>query len=129
MADGDERTARDGISRRDFLDGVAITAAGLAAAAASPTLTGAEAAVTSAHDRWWPEPPKLPPGYYPPTQTGLKGQPDNVLEKIYRIDGRPDVRAAAAAPVCFGEAAAAANPAAVIATPSRKSRRVMPSRA
>ena len=92
MADGD---ARDGITRRDFLDGVAITAAGLAAAAASPNLTGAEAAVKSAHDRWWPEPPKLPPGYYPPTGTGIKGQPDNVLEKIYRIDGWPNVRAAA----------------------------------
>ena len=92
MADGE---ARDGITRRDFLDGVAITAAGLAAAAASPNLTGAEAAVKSAHDRWWPEPPKLPPGYYPPTGTGIKGQPDNVLEKIYRIDGWPNVRAAA----------------------------------
>ena len=48
MADGD---ARDGITRRDFLDGVAITAAGLAAAAASPNLTGAEAAVSRAAGR------------------------------------------------------------------------------
>ena len=38
---GDERK----ITRRDFLDGVAISAAGLAAAAASPSLTGAEAAL------------------------------------------------------------------------------------
>ena len=92
MADGD---ARDGITRRDFLDGMAITAAGLAAAAAAPNLTGAEAAVKSGHDRWWPQPPKLPPGYYPPTGTGIKGQPDRVLDGIYRIDGWPNVRAAA----------------------------------
>jgi hypothetical protein len=39
--------AEDGITRRDFLDGVAITAAGLAAAAAAPHLTGAEAALAS----------------------------------------------------------------------------------
>src|SRR3954451_467655 len=97
MADAD-RTAKDGISRRDFLDGVAITAAGLAAAAASPHLTGAEAAVKAGHD-WWhgqPKPPTLPPGYYPPAATGLTGQPDSVIEKLSRIDGRPDPDAAAA---------------------------------
>jgi spermidine dehydrogenase len=92
-ADGSE--PKDGISRRDFLDGVAISAAGLAAAAASPYLTGAEAAVASAHDRWR-QPPSLPPGYYPPVATGLTGQPDDVVEQIYRIDGRPDADAAAA---------------------------------
>ena len=37
----------DGITRRDFLDGVAITAAGLAAAAAAPHLSGAEALAAS----------------------------------------------------------------------------------
>jgi spermidine dehydrogenase len=89
------QTGKDGISRRDFLDGVAITAAGLAAAAASPYLTGAEAAVQSARD-WSPKPPTLPPGYYPPTSTGLTGEPDSVIEKIYRIDGRPNADAAAA---------------------------------
>ena len=38
-----KRRDGDGITRRDFLDGVAVTAAGLAAAAASPHLIGAEA--------------------------------------------------------------------------------------
>ena len=53
----------DGITRRDFLDGVAITAAGLAAAAAAPHLSGAEAlAASRGHG-----PPPLPKGYYPPT--------------------------------------------------------------
>ena len=49
MTDGDHAQAgpNDGITRRDFLDGVAITAAGLAAAAAAPYLTGAEAALAA----------------------------------------------------------------------------------
>jgi len=85
---------QDGISRRDFLDGVAISAAGLAAAAAAPHLTGAEAALAAAHGGR-PQPPTLPPGYYPPTATGLTGEPDHVIEKIYKIDGKPDADAAA----------------------------------
>ena len=63
---GDERK----ITRRDFLDGVAISAAGLAAAAAAPHLTGAEAR-RRGRERG------LPPGYYPPTVTGHQGQPDS----------------------------------------------------
>ena len=89
-SNGDARADKDGITRRDFLDGVAISAAGLAAAAAAPHLTGAEAALAS-HSR----PPGLPPGYNPPIVTGLKGQTDRVLAGIYRIDGKPDVKAAA----------------------------------
>ena len=85
---------QDGISRRDFLDGVAISAAGLAAAAAAPHLTGAEAALAATHGGR-PQPPTLPPGYYPPTATGLTGEPDHVIEKIYKIDGKPDADAAA----------------------------------
>jgi spermidine dehydrogenase len=78
----------DGITRRDFLDGVAITAGGLAAAAAAPHLSGAEAlAASRGHG---PQP--LPPGYFPPTVTGLKGQPDHVVEDIMRIDGPPNQR-------------------------------------
>ena len=69
---------RDGITRRDFLDGVAISAAGLAAAAAAPHLTGAEAAL-AAHGYKPPQP--LPPGYHPPTDTGLKGTPDDVVSQ------------------------------------------------
>jgi spermidine dehydrogenase len=70
------------ITRRDFLDGVAITAAGLAAASAVPGLTGAEAAfaASSAAD----------PDFYPPTATGLKGQPDAVLSQYMAIDGKPN---------------------------------------
>ena len=78
----------DGITRRDFLDGVAITAAGLAAAAAAPHLTGAEAlAASRGHS-----PSPLPRGYYPPTRTGLKGQSDDVVRDIMGIDGPPNQR-------------------------------------
>ena len=78
----------DGITRRDFLDGVAITAAGLAAAAAAPHLSGAEAlAASRGHG-----PRPLPPGYDPPTATGLKGQPDDVVRQIMKIDGPPNPR-------------------------------------
>jgi spermidine dehydrogenase len=81
----------DGITRRDFLDGVAITAAGLAAAAAAPDLTGAEAAARAAgHGNGGPGP--LPAGYYPPTRTGLKGQRDRFVRQIMRIDGPPNQR-------------------------------------
>jgi spermidine dehydrogenase len=76
---------RDGITRRDFLDGVAVGTAALAAAAATPSLTGAQAA---ALPRRAPAP--LPDGYYPPTTTGLRGIPDRVVEQIVRIDGLPD---------------------------------------
>ena len=41
----------DGITRRDFLDGVAIGAAGLAAAAAAPYLTGRTRRSTRASGR------------------------------------------------------------------------------
>jgi hypothetical protein len=32
----------------------------------------------------------LPPGYYPPTSTGLTGQPDHVISEILKIDGLPN---------------------------------------
>src|SRR4051794_35262874 len=76
--------AEDGISRRDFLDGVAITAAGLAAAAAAPHLTGAEAAIVAGREQ------HLPPGYYPPAETGIVGQTDRVVRRTMKIDGRPN---------------------------------------
>jgi spermidine dehydrogenase len=72
------------VTRRDFLDGVAIGAAGLAAAAASPSLTGAEAALRGRR--------ALPRGYYPPTATGITGEPDDVIRDVMRIDGRPNPR-------------------------------------
>ena len=83
---GDQLGRGDGITRRDFLDGVAISAAGLAAAAAAPHLTGAEAAAVAASERG------LPPGYYPPVETGLKGQPNRVIRQTMKIDGPPNPR-------------------------------------
>jgi spermidine dehydrogenase len=85
----DGRTGhREGITRREFLDGVAITAAGLAIAATKPWLTGAEAALAAESDGLLAG--GLPPGYYPPTSTGLVGQPDHVIRDILRIDGLPN---------------------------------------
>jgi spermidine dehydrogenase len=72
------------VTRRDFLDGVAIGAAGLAAAAAAPGLTGAEAKLLGSR--------ALPRGYYPPTATGITGEPDDVIRDVMRIDGRPNPR-------------------------------------
>lgn len=86
-----------GITRRQFLDGVAIGGAGLAFAAASPGMTGAEAA--SLARRGGPLP--LPAGYYPPTSTGITGEPDPVVQRVIRIDGLPqptDVHSAAGGP-------------------------------
>src|SRR4051812_4367652 len=72
--------AEDGITRRDFLDGVAITAAGLAAAAAAPHLTGAEAALKSRRTA------------YPPSDIGIVGQRNKVIRDITAIDGLPNPR-------------------------------------
>ncbi|HEX5619538.1 MAG TPA: NAD(P)-binding protein [Solirubrobacteraceae bacterium] len=72
--------AEDRITRRDFLDGVAITAAGLAAAAAAPNLTGAEAALRS----------RSRTSSYPPTDTGIVGQRNAVIRDAVAIDGFPN---------------------------------------
>jgi spermidine dehydrogenase len=77
----ERREKKDGITRRDFLDGAAVSAAGLAAAAAFPGLTGAEA-MTKAGDAG------LPPGYYPPSFTDpFTGQPAQVIRRTIKIDG------------------------------------------
>lgn len=81
---GSDGAAGCGITRRDFLDGVAIGAAGLAAAAASPYLTGAEAALLGPGDHGH--------GGYPPSATGIVGQPDDVIRPTMTIDGRPNPR-------------------------------------
>ena len=65
---------------------MAITAAGLAAAAASPYLTGAEAALAAASGTKPPSSYTLPPGYYPPTSTGITGEPDNVVRDTMEFD-------------------------------------------
>jgi spermidine dehydrogenase len=77
-------STKDGITRRQFLDGVAITGAGLALAAADPWLTGAQAATLAAGGT------ALPDGCYPPTSTGLTGQPDHVITEILKIDSLPN---------------------------------------
>lgn len=86
----DGEVGADGIRRRDFLDGAAIGAAGLAIAAASPDMTGAEAALKAKTGRK-PKPPKpLPKNYYPPKYQSRKiGHPDQVVKRTMRIDGRP----------------------------------------
>jgi spermidine dehydrogenase len=96
--DGDDRPGRaraagekDGITRRDFLDGAAVSAAGLAAAAAFPGLTGAEA---MAHGHAGDAP--LPPGYYPPTFSDpYTGEPAQVIRRTIKIDGPAAVEAVA----------------------------------
>jgi spermidine dehydrogenase len=81
----EQREKKDGITRRDFLDGAAVTAAGLAAAAAAPGLTGSQAMAAAKIP-----PTELPRGYYPPTfvspNTGL---PDTVIDRTFKIDGPP----------------------------------------
>lgn len=77
-----------GITRRQFLDGVAISAVGLAIAAADPTMTGAQAATLSKHGA----PKGLPRGYYPPTSTGITGEPKPVISRVMKIDGWPNPR-------------------------------------
>jgi spermidine dehydrogenase len=73
--------ADDRITRRDFLDGVAITAAGLAAAAAAPHLSGAEALASSSHH-----------APYPPSDTGIVGQRNAVIRDTMAFDGLPNPR-------------------------------------
>lgn len=84
----DTTSRRRPVTRRQFLDGVAISSTGLAIAAASPTLTGAQAASLA---RGGHRPPPSPIAY-PPTSTGITGQPDDVIDGIVRIDGRPNPR-------------------------------------
>jgi spermidine dehydrogenase len=87
---GDSKGNGDGISRRDFLDGVAITAAGLAAAAAAPFMTGAEAAAAVVERGNVATTPPLPPGYDPDVFTGIKGTPDPLVADHMLIDGPPN---------------------------------------
>lgn len=82
----DTPSGRRPITRRQYLDGMAIGAAGLAAAAASPGLTGAQAATMSRPIAPLP----IAPGYYPPRSTGITGQPDSVIDGIVQIDGFPN---------------------------------------
>ena len=80
----DSRSKRSRVTRRQFLDGVAISGSGLAVAAAFPWMTGAQAASAGRAAGG------LPPGYYPPRSTGITGEPDDVIREIVKIDGLPD---------------------------------------
>ena len=82
----EEATPKRPVSRRQFLDGMAIGGAGLAFAAASPGITGAQAATLARAGSSSP----LPAGYYPPTSTGITGEPNRVIDGIMRLDGRPN---------------------------------------
>ena len=80
----ERREKKDGITRRDFLDGAAVTAGGLAAAAAFPGLTGSEAMAAAKGDD------PLPAGYYPPSFSDpYTGQSDQVIDRTIKIDGPP----------------------------------------
>ncbi|MGB8692201.1 MAG: NAD(P)-binding protein [Steroidobacteraceae bacterium] len=70
------------ISRRDFVQGVAIGSAGILAAAALPGCTqGAPALPPGAQDL---------PGYYPPSLTGLRGSHAGSFEAAHALrDGAP----------------------------------------
>src|SRR6266545_1301138 len=84
----ERREKKDGITRRDFLDGTAVTAAGLAVAAAAPHLTGAQAMAATKKPAGPPGP--LPAGYYPPTFGDPNtGEPDTVVQRTIKIDGPP----------------------------------------
>jgi spermidine dehydrogenase len=81
----ERREKKDGITRRDFLDGTAVTAAGLAMAVAGPGFTGAEAMAAAKQP-----PTQLPDDYYPPGfATPNTGQPDRVIDRTFKIDGPP----------------------------------------
>ena len=83
----ERREKKDGITRRDFLDGAAVSAAGLAAAAAFPGLTGAEAMAHGGGDAG------LPASYYPPSFSDpYTGQPAQVIRRTIKIDGPPPSR-------------------------------------
>jgi spermidine dehydrogenase len=83
----ERREKQDGITRRDFLDGTAITAAGLAIAATNPPLTGAQAMAKAAKDE---ASTPLPPSYYAPSfMNPNTGEPDAVIERTIKIDGSP----------------------------------------
>jgi spermidine dehydrogenase len=90
----DDGSARK-ITRRQFLDGVVISAAGLAVASAYPWLTGSQAAAFAANQTGSSS------LLYPPTETGIKGHRDPVVSRFMQIDGLPnpdDVHSVAAGP-------------------------------
>ena len=85
----------EGISRRDFLDGVAITVGGTMMV---PTLAGGTPAHAQTASSQLPL-PSAPPSDYPPMITGLRGQTDAAMNAGHAVrDGT-----AFSAPVDTGE--------------------------
>ncbi len=79
------REARDGITRRDFIDGAAVTAAGLAAVGAA----GGGTAFAASPNAQLPS-TALPAGYYPPSFSDPNvGEPDTVIQRTFKLDGPP----------------------------------------
>ncbi|WLQ52026.1 NAD(P)/FAD-dependent oxidoreductase [Streptomyces poriferorum] len=70
------------VTRRDFLDGVAVTAMGAAAAVALP---GAAQAAPSAHPGSTPHGHGRPKAPYPPTVTGLRGQQPGAYDVAHAV--------------------------------------------
>jgi len=64
------------ITRRDFLNGVAVGAGGLAAGALFPNLLSAQGSQQFAQDV---------PGYYPPTLTGMRGSHSGAFEVAHSV--------------------------------------------
>jgi len=83
------REEKDGITRRDFVDGALVGAAGIAAASAIPSyVTGTSTAKAAS-------PKGIRPGYYPPAfRDPLVGQRDKVINRAMKIDGEPVKKAA-----------------------------------
>src|SRR5215472_12912474 len=77
------------ITRRDFLNGVAVGAGGVAAGALFPSLLRAQGSQRFAQDA---------PGYYPPTLTGMRGSHPGAFEVAHSVrDG--DFREKAGQPI------------------------------
>src|SRR6516162_7335096 len=64
------------ITRRDFLNGMAVSASGVIASPWLGGLLGARASAPSAQDR---------PGYYPPTLTGMRGSHPGAFEVAHAL--------------------------------------------
>ena len=64
------------ITRRDFLNGVAVGAGGILAGAWFPGMLSAQALATSAQDA---------PGYYPPLLTGMRGSHPGAFETAHSV--------------------------------------------
>src|SRR5579863_2727740 len=64
------------ITRRDFLNGVAVGAGGILAGAWFPGILSAQALSTSAQDA---------PGYYPPLLTGMRGSHPGAFETAHAV--------------------------------------------